>query len=145
MSVTCVQAGSHIHSMSLLFTLTAKTHILMLLTAGKISILFIFSAKIPEIGFKCGNYTWKFPNTRYKQTKSTRNRSILMAYRLNFDLNKSRQKIHHSLKEHHKISNIQSFVLRTGNWQPQRVAYWAVNFPRAMQIDWKTANFARLY
>ena len=27
-------------------------------------------------------------------------------YRLNFDLNKSRQKFHHSLKEHHKISNI---------------------------------------
>jgi hypothetical protein len=26
-------------------------------------------------------------------------------YRLNFDLNKSRQKFHHSLKEHHKISN----------------------------------------
>jgi hypothetical protein len=26
--------------------------------------------------------------------------------RLNFDLNKSRQKFHHSLKEHHKISNI---------------------------------------
>jgi hypothetical protein len=29
-------------------------------------------------------------------------------YRLNFDLNKSRQ-IHHSLKEHHKISNIPKF------------------------------------
>jgi hypothetical protein len=26
-------------------------------------------------------------------------------YRLNFDLNKSRHKFHHSLKEHHKISN----------------------------------------
>ena len=26
MSVTCVQAGSHIHSMSLLFTLTARTY-----------------------------------------------------------------------------------------------------------------------
>jgi hypothetical protein len=26
--------------------------------------------------------------------------------RLNFDLNKSRQKFHHSLKEHHKINNI---------------------------------------
>ena len=26
--------------------------------------------------------------------------------RLNFDRNKSRQKFHHSLKEHHKISNI---------------------------------------
>jgi hypothetical protein len=30
-------------------------------------------------------------------------------YRLNFDLNKFRQKFHHSLKEHHKISNIPKF------------------------------------
>ena len=30
-------------------------------------------------------------------------------YRLNFDFNKSRQKFHHSLKEHHKISNIPKF------------------------------------
>jgi hypothetical protein len=29
--------------------------------------------------------------------------------RLNFDLNKSRQKFHHSLKEHPKISNIPKF------------------------------------
>ena len=29
--------------------------------------------------------------------------------RLNFDLNKSRQKFHRSLKEHHKISNIPKF------------------------------------
>jgi hypothetical protein len=27
----------------------------------------------------------------------------------NFDLNKSRQKFHHSLKEHHKISSIPKF------------------------------------
>jgi hypothetical protein len=27
----------------------------------------------------------------------------------NFDLDKSRQKVHHSLKEHHKISNIPKF------------------------------------
>jgi hypothetical protein len=27
----------------------------------------------------------------------------------NFDLNKSRQKFHHSMKEHHKISNIPKF------------------------------------
>jgi hypothetical protein len=27
----------------------------------------------------------------------------------NFDLDKSRQKFHHSLKEHHKISNISKF------------------------------------
>ena len=48
----------------------------------------------------------------------------------NFDLDKSRQTFHHSLKEHHKISNIPEnadnialrslpffshFVLRTGN------------------------------
>ena len=32
-----------------------------------------------------------------------------LRYRLNFDLNKSRQKFHHSLKEHHKISNIPKF------------------------------------
>ena len=31
-------------------------------------------------------------------------------YRLNFDLNKSRQKFHHSLKEHHKIRNIPKFL-----------------------------------
>jgi hypothetical protein len=30
-------------------------------------------------------------------------------YRLNFDLNKSRQKFHHSWKEHHKISYIPKF------------------------------------
>jgi hypothetical protein len=30
-------------------------------------------------------------------------------YRLNFDLDKCRQKFHHSLKEHHKISNIPKF------------------------------------
>jgi hypothetical protein len=29
--------------------------------------------------------------------------------RQNFDLNKSRQKFHYSLKEHHKISNIPKF------------------------------------
>jgi hypothetical protein len=33
----------------------------------------------------------------------------LFYYRLNFDLNMSRQKFHHSLKEHHKISNITKF------------------------------------
>jgi hypothetical protein len=42
----------------------------------------------------------------------------------NFDLDQSRQKFHHNLKKHHKISNIYSpakfavfchFVLRTGN------------------------------
>ena len=36
--------------------------------------------------------------------------------RLNFDLNKSRQKFHHSLKDHHKISNIPKLaIFKTGN------------------------------
>ena len=30
----------------------------------------------------------------------------------NFDLDKSREKFHHGLKEHHKISNILSFVAK---------------------------------
>ena len=30
----------------------------------------------------------------------------------NFELNKSRQKFHHSLKEHHKISNIPKFCCK---------------------------------
>ena len=33
----------------------------------------------------------------------------LLANEQNFDLDKSRQKFHHSLKEHHKISNIPKF------------------------------------
>jgi hypothetical protein len=33
----------------------------------------------------------------------------LSPYNYNFDLDKSRQKFHHSLKEHHKISNIPKF------------------------------------
>jgi hypothetical protein len=41
----------------------------------------------------------------------------------NFDLNKSKQKFHHSLKEHHKISNIPKFLFRSfcithGKWIP---------------------------
>ena len=39
----------------------------------------------------------------------SRNLMDHLHYRLNFDLNKSRQKFHHSLKEHHKISNIPKF------------------------------------
>ena len=31
----------------------------------------------------------------------------------NFELNKSRQKFHHSLKDHHKISNIPEFRCKT--------------------------------
>jgi hypothetical protein len=33
----------------------------------------------------------------------------LSPFKWNFDLNKSGQKFHHSLKEHHKISNIPKF------------------------------------
>jgi hypothetical protein len=33
----------------------------------------------------------------------------LLHNKQNFDLDKSRQKFHHSLKEHHKISNIPKF------------------------------------
>jgi hypothetical protein len=33
----------------------------------------------------------------------------LSAFKWNFDLNKSGQKFHHSLKEHYKISNIPKF------------------------------------
>jgi hypothetical protein len=34
----------------------------------------------------------------------------LLPGKQNFDLDKSRQKFHHSLKEHHKISNIPKFL-----------------------------------
>jgi hypothetical protein len=40
--------------------------------------------------------------TQHTQIDHLRNRQ-------NFDLNKSRQKFHHSLKEHHKINNIPKF------------------------------------
>jgi hypothetical protein len=78
----------------------------------------------------------------------------------NFDLDKSIQKFYHSLKEHHKISNIPKFrcemlynadnialrslpffshfVLRTGNW-------YHFSESGVIQNDWKTANFAGLY
>ena len=39
----------------------------------------------------------------------TRSRLDLFPNEQKFDLNKSRQKFHHSLKEHHKISNIPKF------------------------------------
>jgi hypothetical protein len=35
----------------------------------------------------------------------------LSPFELNFDLNKSGQKFHHSLKQHHKISNIRCEML----------------------------------
>jgi hypothetical protein len=86
-------------------------------------------------------------------------------YRLNFDLNMSRQKFHHSLKEHHKISNIPKFRcemlynmdnITLRNLQFSVILYykreidaptpdWAVNFPCVIKKYWKTANFARLY
>jgi hypothetical protein len=52
------------------------------------------------------------PNDFTHQEESTcpsTSRMDHLHYRLNFDLNKSRQKFHHSLKEHHKISNIPNF------------------------------------
>jgi hypothetical protein len=76
-------------------------------------------------------------------------------YRLNFDLNKSRQKFHHSLKEHHKLVIFQSFVAKCcknadnialRNLQFSVILYykreidaptpdWAVNFPCVIQND----------
>jgi hypothetical protein len=74
----------------------------------------------------------------------------------NFDLNKSRQKFHHSLKEHHKIGNIPKFrceishfVLRTGNWvwhvwtkdrfplQPYRSIFFCVEVISSTLVLWK--------
>ena len=76
-------------------------------------------------------------------------------HRLNFDLNKSRQKFHHSLKEHHKISNIPKFrcemLLNADNIALRNLKFsvilyykreidaptpdWAVNFPCVIQND----------
>ena len=53
-------------------------------------------------------------------------------YRLNFDLNKSRQKFHHSLKEHHKISNIPKFRCEIPIFES---GVGAVNFPFVTQND----------
>jgi hypothetical protein len=39
------------------------------------------------------------------------NQMELLPNEHNFDLDKSRQKFHHSLKEHHKISNIPKFAV----------------------------------
>jgi hypothetical protein len=59
--------------------------------------------------------------------------------RLNFNLNKSRQKFHHSLKEHHKISNIaDNIALRSLQFSvildhkreiDSPIPFGAVNFP----------------
>jgi hypothetical protein len=48
--------------------------------------------------------TWYKPTSRH-----TLKTIDLSPYNKNFDLDKSRQKFHHSLKEHHKISNIPKF------------------------------------
>jgi hypothetical protein len=52
-------------------------------------------------GFVDGNFEWNFIHL-IDLTAVVKNATI-------FDLNKSRQKFHHSLKEHHKISNIPKF------------------------------------
>ena len=49
---------------------------------------------------------------RLREVSAQRNLAKLMDLfpnEQNFDLDKSRQKFHHSLKEHHKISNISKF------------------------------------
>jgi hypothetical protein len=62
----------------------------------------------------------------------------LSPFEWNFDLDKSGQKFHHSLKEHHKISK--------SNWLSiDQMIKLIINFPFVIQNDWKTANFARLY
>jgi hypothetical protein len=68
----------------------------------------------------------------------------LSPFEWNFDLDKSGQKFHHSLNEHHKVSIIfRSFVAKCCkmrfNWSSD------YQFPFVIQNDWKTANFARLY
>jgi hypothetical protein len=44
----------------------------------------------------------------------------------NIDLDKSRQKFHHSLKEHHKISNIPKFRCEMPNANSPAAAKFAV-------------------
>jgi hypothetical protein len=51
--------------------------------------------------------------TKLKNRKCMAKSMDLFPNEQNFDLDKSRQKFHHSLKEHHKISNIPiSFVAK---------------------------------
>jgi hypothetical protein len=47
----------------------------------------------------------------FEETDSVLNSKSIdhLRNRQNFDLDKSRHKFHHSLKEHHKISNIPKF------------------------------------
>ena len=75
----------------------------------------------------------------------------------NFELNKSGQKFHHSLKEHHKISNIPKFrckMLKNADNIALRSLQFSVilDYKREMvttsvrNTKWlKIANFARLY
>jgi hypothetical protein len=53
----------------------------------------------------------KWQNSRCSRCAKKKQTALIdhLRNRLNFDLNKSRQKFHHSLKEHHKISNIPKF------------------------------------
>jgi hypothetical protein len=92
----------------------------------------------------------------------------LSPFKWNFDLDKSGQKFHHNLKEHHKISNIPpevslQNVVKCGLYSLAKFAVFhsvilhykweidnqmiklIINFPFVIQNDWKTANFARLY
>ena len=50
---------------------------------------------------------WEYPESAI--TASIFEWTIPQLINQNFELNKSRQKFHHSLKEHHKISNIPKF------------------------------------
>jgi hypothetical protein len=67
----------------------------------------IFSAFYKHFATKvcnCTQFSTLFPGIYF--FAKTKNKSTMgmdhLHYRLNFDLNKSRQKFHHSLKEHHK-------------------------------------------
>jgi hypothetical protein len=59
----------------------------------------------------------------------------------NFELNKTRRKFHHSLKEHHKISNIP----KLRNPQFSVILYYKQEMVTAPVRNTKITNFARLY
>jgi hypothetical protein len=52
----------------------------------------------------------------------------------NFELNKSRQKFHHNLKEHHKISNIPKFRFKMLK-NADNIAVWSLQF--SVILDYK--------
>jgi hypothetical protein len=64
------------------------------MTIHDISVGFVFSS---------------FAVCNFGKTKKQVSKTDLFPNEQNFDLDKSRQKFHHSLKEHHKISNIPTF------------------------------------